>query len=113
LRLGGELLNVGTKKTIPEMQESRSVKQRPGALLKALSLNVRAARKEAGLSLRALARMTGMSHKRISQIERATLNVTIATISKIASALNVPETDLCLPREPARGRPKNTGKDPD
>jgi transcriptional regulator with XRE-family HTH domain len=64
----------------------------------AISVNVgtelRSLREEKGLSIRALARASGISANAISMIERGRTSPSVSTLYKMANALNVPITDF-------------------
>jgi transcriptional regulator with XRE-family HTH domain len=64
----------------------------------AVSVNVgnklREMREERGLSIRALARQSGLSANALSMIERGRSSPSVSTLYKVADALNVPITDL-------------------
>ena len=64
----------------------------------AISVNVgaelRTLREEKGLSIRALARASGISANAISMIERGRTSPSVSTLYKMADALNVPITDF-------------------
>jgi transcriptional regulator with XRE-family HTH domain len=64
----------------------------------AISVNVgkelRALRKEQGLSIRALARASDISANAISMIERGRSSPSVSTLYKMADALNIPITDF-------------------
>lgn len=55
---------------------------------------IRQLREEAGLSLRGLADLCGLSFNAISRIEHGENSPTVATLHRLASALNVPITDF-------------------
>lgn len=59
-----------------------------------VGLRLRALREQQGLSLRALAERCGLSINAISLIERAENSPTVSTLHRLATALNVPITDL-------------------
>lgn len=64
----------------------------------AISINVgvelRAIREKRGLSIRALARASGISANAISMIERGRTSPSVSTLYKMADALNIPITDF-------------------
>lgn len=66
-----------------ERDESRNANQH-------LGMRIRARREELGLSLRDVARETGLSATFISQLERGTANPTLASLRSIANALKLP-----------------------
>ncbi len=65
---------------------------------------VKARREELGLTLRALASMSGISSSMISDIERGTKSPTVSTLSLLARALSVPISALVDVDLPASGR---------
>lgn len=71
-----------------------------GELLSEVNLgaNIKAVRKQRGLSIKALAETISVSASLLSQIERGLANPSIATISAISSALNEPLYNFFLPR---------------
>lgn len=60
----------------------------------ALAGNLRRARLSRGLSLRALAELTGMSKASLSQLERGEGNPTVGALGRLATALDRSVTDL-------------------
>ena len=64
------------------------------SIAKDLGLRIRQLRNEKHMSQEELAFKAGISPAHLGQIERAVKNPTIDTIGKIASALDVPVTDL-------------------
>lgn len=58
---------------------------------------VRAARRQAGLSQRELARRAGMPHARVSNIELGKQHPRPATLARLARALGMPETAFTTP----------------
>ena len=70
-------------------RKSAEVKQKHGAQVERLALELRTARQSVGLSLTQLAERTGMTRQAISRIESAeNRNPTISTIVRLAEALN-------------------------
>lgn len=63
---------------------------------------LRELREERGLSMRALARMSGLSANALSMIERGRTSPSVSTLYKLANALEVPITAL-FQEEPASG----------
>jgi transcriptional regulator with XRE-family HTH domain len=61
----------------------------PIALARAVSVNVKAARIQAGLSQKGLAEKTGLSAAYISRMERNPQNMTISTLGVLAEVLGV------------------------
>lgn len=64
-----------------------------------LGENIRALRKERGVSQEELATAIGMKHPRISELERNLGNPTLATLTKIADFFGVSEAFLLSPRK--------------
>jgi transcriptional regulator with XRE-family HTH domain len=64
-----------------------------------VGLHLRAIRKERGLSLRALAQLSGLSPNTISLVERGVTSPSVSTLHRLATALAVPITALL--EEPA------------
>jgi transcriptional regulator with XRE-family HTH domain len=69
-----------------------------------VALAVRDRREQQGLTLRALAKMSGVSASMISDIERGAKSPTIATLSALAQALSVPLAALVESPVPLTGR---------
>ncbi|MBX6169035.1 MAG: helix-turn-helix transcriptional regulator, partial [Thermobispora bispora] len=63
---------------------------------------IRRARRDRGISLRELARLVGVSPGTISAIENGKTGITIARLSRIASALGVPPAALLEEPPPER-----------
>ena len=63
---------------------------------------IRAARERAGLSMRSLAAQCGVSQPFLSQVEKGTASPSLATLYRLASALDVAPADL-LPPLPVNG----------
>jgi transcriptional regulator with XRE-family HTH domain len=59
-----------------------------------VGMRLRALRNEQGLSLRALAEQCGLSINAISQIERGENSPTVSSLHRLATALDVPITDI-------------------
>jgi len=55
---------------------------------------LRQMREARGLSIRALARQSGLSANALSMIERGRSSPSVSTLYKVAAALDVPITDL-------------------
>ncbi|MEM7189190.1 MAG: helix-turn-helix transcriptional regulator [Pseudomonadota bacterium] len=66
----------------------------------ALGDRVLSARRDAGLTRRALAGLTGMSERYLAQIEMGTGNVSISRLKGIAEALRMPISDLVEDGDP-------------
>lgn len=63
-------------------------------LNKNISINLKAIRREKGMSMDAVAEQTGVSKSMLGQIERGEANPTIGTLGKIVSGLRVDLADL-------------------
>lgn len=63
-------------------------------LLKTIGQNIRAARKEQGLTLKQMARRTGLSVSLLSQIERAESSASVSSLFKLARALDCSLTEF-------------------
>lgn len=63
-------------------------------IAKVLGENVRRRRKELGLTQRDLADRAALFHPVVSNVERAQSSVTIATVAKLAAALETSVADL-------------------
>ena len=63
-------------------------------LHKTIGSTIRAKRKEHNLTLKQLSQRTGLSVSLISQIERAESSASVASLYKLANALDVPITEL-------------------
>jgi ribosome-binding protein aMBF1 (putative translation factor) len=59
-------------------------------VLRAIGRSIAQARSDAGLTQEQLAARTGIDYKRLQRIESGTVNVTIRTLCRIASSLDVP-----------------------
>lgn len=68
-------------------------------ILNALPLRLKQARKEQGLSLEAVANLSGVSRSMVSQIERGESSPTIATLWNLTRALNVDFAGLLEQRD--------------
>lgn len=65
-------------------------------LCRRFGLNVKAARKEAGLSQEALADLAAVARSYMSDVERGERNPTLHVVERIASALGVHPASLLL-----------------
>ena len=72
-------------------------------IIAVLAENVRALRKDSGLSQEALALEAGLDRTYVSQVERAKRNVTIEVLERLATALGTTADQLLVTRR----RPKN------
>lgn len=68
-------------------------------LLDVLAENIRAFRREKGLSQEALADLCSLHRTYIGSVERRERNVTIASLAVLANALGVSVPELLTPRE--------------
>ncbi|MCC6643110.1 MAG: helix-turn-helix transcriptional regulator [Deltaproteobacteria bacterium] len=74
------------------------VDERTKAILKKLGAKIRAARQAAGLSQQQLAEAISMDRENYAKIERASINVTIDTLVRIAHGIGVRlEVDFVAP----------------
>ena len=64
--------------------------EKGGALLEAIGISVSKRRIELGMSQEELARRAGVHRTYISDVERGVRNVSILTLERIASALEIP-----------------------
>lgn len=65
--------------------------------------NVRAARVHAGLSLKGMSELTGISIPHISRLEKGTHLPTLKTLKRVADALKMP---ICSFLEPPPAKPR-------
>jgi transcriptional regulator with XRE-family HTH domain len=65
-----------------------------------LGAQVRALRRERGLTLKALGRRAGLSHPFLSQVERGLARPSMDSVQRIAGALEVPVGQLWAPPRP-------------
>jgi transcriptional regulator with XRE-family HTH domain len=65
-----------------------------GSETSALGAQVRALRRERGLTLKALGQRAGLSHPFLSQVERGLAQPSLGSVSRIAEALGVPVAHL-------------------
>lgn len=63
-------------------------------LLRTIAKNVKKFRKTNNMTQEVLAHNSGLAVRHLQKIESGTLNVTVTTINKIASALNIHPSDL-------------------
>jgi transcriptional regulator with XRE-family HTH domain len=82
--------------------DGHAVPSEPSGRTGTLGLRVRARRKAAGLSLRALAARSGLSPSFLSQLERSLVDPSVESLSALAGALDTTSADL-LGGEPADG----------
>jgi DNA-binding XRE family transcriptional regulator len=80
-------LPVRAQKRAPDSQPEREIFAR----------NFRAARIEAGLSQRDLAKQTGIAQAHVSEVENAMHNIGIDTMVKLAQAVRKPVFELLKP----------------
>jgi transcriptional regulator with XRE-family HTH domain len=76
----------------PEMTEVPEVTETPAVADEVLQLGIRirARRQELGMSLRDLARVTGLSATFLSSLERGMANPTLESLRRVSNALNTP-----------------------
>jgi DNA-binding NtrC family response regulator len=83
------------KRTIAEIAAKKGLMRNPERDLHlTIGNNIRRLRKERDLTLKQMARRTGLSVSLLSQIERAESSASISSLYKVASALNVPLTNF-------------------
>ena len=88
------------------MASDRAIDTATDAVLYDLGRALRAARQQADITQEDLAEMTRIDVKRIQRIEAGTVNATVKTLVKIASALNLTFWQLLSDRgRSARSRP--------
>ena len=74
-------------------------------IIAVLAENVRALRKDSGLSQEALALEAGLDRTYVSQVERAKRNVTIEVLERLAAALSTtPDQLIVAPKKPRPSR---------
>jgi len=76
------------------IQEKGLMRSPVDGLLKSVGAKVRAERKSQGLTLKQVARRTGLSVSLLSQIERAESAASVASLYKISSALRISLREL-------------------
>jgi transcriptional regulator with XRE-family HTH domain len=74
--------------------------QRGLELRKVLVENIRAIRRQKGLSQEKLAEICGLHRTYVGSVERAERNVTLSTLEAFATALGVSVPDLLAKRDP-------------
>jgi ribosome-binding protein aMBF1 (putative translation factor) len=84
--------------TRPPAQPSDQV---PADLRFTFATNVKAARLEAGLSIRELSKLAGVATSYVFEIEHGTANVTLDRLTQIARALGKEPNDLLTPTKPS------------
>src|SRR5262245_45515779 len=65
---------------------------------------VRSLRRQRGLTLKELGALAGLSHPFLSQVERGLARPNLASVERIADALNVPVAHLWAPARPREER---------
>ncbi|HHU06389.1 MAG TPA: helix-turn-helix transcriptional regulator [Clostridiales bacterium] len=65
-----------------------------GKLLYIIAKNIKKYRKMNNMTQEALANASNLAVRHIQKIESATLNITVSTLNKISSALNISPSDL-------------------
>lgn len=81
--------------TMERIAKKKGLVRKPeNELLKSIGQTIRHLRKNHNLTLKQLSRRTSLSVSLLSQIERAESAASIASLYKVASALDVPLTDL-------------------
>ncbi len=71
--------------------------EKDSELLKVIACNIRKFRHEKGISQEELAELSQVHRTYIGMLERAEKNVTVLSLSKVASALHHPITDFFVP----------------
>jgi transcriptional regulator with XRE-family HTH domain len=74
-----------------------------GSGASALGAQVRALRRERGLTLKALGQRAGLSHPFLSQVERGLAQPSLGSVERIAGALGVPVAQLWTSRQRLEG----------
>ena len=85
----------------------------PAIVLRSIAANVRAHRRNLGLTQDDLIEGTGLDRRHLQRIERGTENITIETLVSLANALHVAPSVLLHPAKleaPKPGRPKRVGR---
>jgi transcriptional regulator with XRE-family HTH domain len=77
-----------------------------------LGAQVRALRRERGLTLKALGQRAGLSHPFLSQVERGLARPSVGSVQRIARALDVPIGHLWAPRRPEDAQVIRRGEGP-
>ena len=78
---------------------SQSMTSDPHALRKLLALNIRIRRVELDITQEELAHRANLSQAYLSGIERSKRSPSIDTIQSLATALEIPASDLLIPRK--------------
>ncbi len=69
----------------------------PSELYEIFRTNMREMREEAGISQSELSRLSGIKQPQLSELERGNTNPNLATIAKVAEALEVPPWIMLRP----------------
>ena len=83
------------KRALPVRQQKRAPDSQPEREI--FARNFRAARIEAGLSQRDLAKQTGIAQAHVSEVENAMHNIGLDTMVKLAQAVRKPVFELLKP----------------
>jgi DNA-binding XRE family transcriptional regulator/quercetin dioxygenase-like cupin family protein len=86
----------------PAAREIDATEPREGRLERAIALQVRRLRQQAGLTLAELAVRAGVSKPMLSKIENATTSCSLTTVTRLADAFDVPVTALFRGADAAR-----------
>jgi transcriptional regulator with XRE-family HTH domain len=70
-----------------------------GEIMRRLADNLKSLRKARGLTQSELAKVCNLSKSYISNVEQATVNISLASLEMLASGLTCREVDLLLPHK--------------
>ena len=87
-------------------EENNEMQQNEDLVSRSLGMRIRQIRNEKGLTIVELSNLTGLTPSLISQVERAIISPSIATLKKIGNAMGIPLSYLfesVQPEEPERG----------
>lgn len=79
-------------------------RKRPDPVMREIAAHIRAARLAAGMSQEEAATRAGTGYKRWQEIEGARVNLTVRTLGRIASALELGFWDIVRPNGPTAKR---------
>ena len=86
------------KKKPPKQYSKRGKSYRDDAVIKKVGARIVEIRKVKKITQEELVRRTGFELRQIGRIERGEINTSISHLSKIAEALEVPDTELLSTR---------------
>jgi len=89
----------GTVKRVSRVAAEPPSKTEPTEFRRTFARNLRQAREAAGLLQRELAKAAGMPPTRVGDIEVHAPNVTLDTVTRLATSLSLTEIDLLRPVE--------------